>query len=52
VKHVCLGGSHIHDWRSAPQPAIPSSDAEGDRSLLASNLVKILKCLQADDHSR
>jgi hypothetical protein len=32
VKYVGLGGSHIHDWQSARQPAILSSNAKGNRS--------------------
>ncbi len=51
VKYVGLGGSHIHNWRSACQPTIQSSYAVGDKSWLVSYLVKILKGLQADDHS-
>jgi hypothetical protein len=32
MKYVGLGGSHIHNWRFAHQPAILYSDAEGNKS--------------------
>ena len=59
-KEVCrCMSSHIHNWRSARQPAIPSSNAEGDRKLACiyfskglSTLAKILKSLQAGRDSK
>ncbi len=38
--------SHIYDWWSAHQPAVQSSNAEGNRSWFVSKLVKILEGLQ------
>jgi hypothetical protein len=33
MQYVGAGSSHILDWQSAHQPAIPSSDSEGNRPL-------------------
>ncbi len=45
VKYVGIRGSHIHNWRSARQPAILSSNAEGNWSWHVTILAKILKGL-------
>ncbi len=53
-RYVGIRDSHIHNWQPARQPAIPSSDAEGNRELTciyfskeSSTLAKILRNLQA-----
>ncbi len=57
-RYVGIQDCHIRDWQPARQPAIPSSDAEGNRELTciyfskeSSTLAMVLKGLQADGHS-
>jgi hypothetical protein len=57
-RYVGMQDCHICDWQPACQPAIPSSNAEGNRELTciyfskeSSTLAKVLKGLQADGRS-